>query len=290
MQIKVTLFLIVCFFNFAFSLKAQAPDSTLYKAAERMLGQYGGDTIKNGFDEFSYLYFKELREKSSFFNTYDSLKVGSIIYPQDSSFRLISWQAQLPSGKCLYNAALQTKDTLFIFQLKETVNKLPEFANMKLNPALFYSCLFYNIKEFKRNRKSYYLVFGFQQPDLITKRKYMDVLWFDNGKPVFGEPVFCKGKKDEICVSRVMLEYVADAKVKLNYDEEYKKVIFDHLIKIVSPSWKNEMVNGPDGSYEAYEYKNGHWKYIEMLWHDMQDVPPTDIPKDEKPKKNLFGK
>jgi hypothetical protein len=272
-----------------YALQAQSNTDSLTVLGDRMLGLSGGDTIKKAFDDFSYAFIQDLNKPNSFSNKYENLKVGSFLYPKDSSFRIITWQAQLADEKCLYNGVFQTKDALIPFQKRDNVITNPNFTKTKLLPSTWYGCIYYNMFAFKRAKKEYYVLFGFQQVNHILKRKIMDVLSFENGKPVFGEPVFCSELNKDDCKNRLVLEYVADAKVRLNYDDEYKKIIYDHLIKTASPTMSDQAVNTPDGSYEAYELKNGYWKHIDMLWHDIQDVAPSDAKKD-KTKRDLFGK
>ncbi len=271
------------------TIQAQSNKDSLTVLGDRMLGIYAGDTIKKAFDDFSFAFINELNKPNSFNNKFENLKVGSFLYPADSSFRIITWQAQLPDEKCLYNGVYQTKDAVIVFQKRENLISNPNFLKTKLLPSTWYGCIYYNMFAFKRAKKDFYVLFGFQQVNHVVKRKFMDVLSFENGKPVFGEPVFCSELNKNDCKSRLLLEYVSDARVRLNYDEEYKKIIYDHLIKTASPTMSDQAVNTPDGSYEAYELKNGYWKHIDMLWHDVQNEPPSDAPKD-KVKRDLFGK
>ena len=271
-------------------LHGQISKDSLYALGDKMLGHYGGDTIKQSFEDFSYAFINDLKTTSSFANKYEELKVGSFLYPKDSSFRIITWQAQLPNEKCLYNGVIQTKDSLIQLQSREAIAGNSNFSKLKLLPSTWYGCIYYNMISFKRAKKEYYVLFGFQQVNHILKRKFMDVLSFEKGKAEFGEPVFCSETNKNDCKNRLMLEYVADAKVRLNFDEEYKKIIYDHLIKTSSPYMSEQPVSTPDGSYEAYELKNGYWKHIDMLWHDVQSEAPSDAPKAGKTKKDLFGK
>lgn len=55
----------------------------------------------------------------------------------------------------------------------------------------WYGVLYYNMKEFKGLDGSfYYLVFGYDGYEFFNKWKVLDVLYFKNGKFVFGVLVF----------------------------------------------------------------------------------------------------
>jgi hypothetical protein len=258
--------------------------------AELMLGLHSFDTIQDGYSQFSQMFVKELKKKNSFKNRFDSLDCVSILYPADSSFRVLSWQAKLSESKFAYSGCVQTKDSLFVLKSREGYFNNSRFTSLQLNANNWYGCLYYGLKSFKYKSKDFYLIFGMHQPGISTKRKIMDVLWFDKGVPVFGEAVFCKPKLDE-CDSRIMVEYSANAAVRMNYDKEYNMVIFDHLIKGVDPEFRGQLLNMPDGSYEGYKLKkNGKWDYVEMVWHDKQATPPTDKPKTTEKKRDILGR
>lgn len=265
-------------------------EHTLIENGQLMHGLHSYDTISNAYSEFTSLFINELNLPGSFYNKFDSIDFVSFIYPPDSSFRLITWQARVAESKFTYSGCLQTKDTLYVFKNREGYYNHPDFNTMELNSANWYGCLYYNIKTFVFQKNEMHVIFGFQQPGIASSRKIMDVLWFKQGKPIFGAPVFCN-KKNDNCVNRMVLEYSSNATVRLNYDEEYKMIIFDHLIKGSNPEFKGQMANFTDGSYEAYKMrKNGTWEYIEMLWHDKQKEPPTDKPKSSVKQRNIMGR
>lgn len=256
-----------------------------------MLGLHGHDTTSTAYHDFTQQFLGELSKAESFFNAFDSLDCVSFLYPPDSSFRLMSWQAEVDKDKFSYSACLQTKDTLYVFKENTRYFTHASFNTLELAGGNWYGCLYYGIKHFVNHKQDMYVLFGFQQPGPFTSRKIMDVLWFRDGKPVFGNPVFCNRKKDE-CISRMVLDYSSNATIRLNYDKEYKLIIFDHLIKGANPDMYGQSINMTDGSYDAYKLrKNGTWEFIDMLWHDKQKEPPTDKPKtEESRKKDILGR
>lgn len=255
-----------------------------------MLGLHSYDTIQDSYSAFSDAFIKILKSTNSFQDKFDSLDFISFLYPPDSSFRIMSWQANIGDSKFVYKGVIQTKDTLYILQAKPAYFNHPDFANLELNPDNWYTCLYYGMEAFQRKKHNYYLLFGYQQPNAAIKRKVMDVFWFDGKKPVFGKELLCNKKTDH-CSKRMMIEYAANATARLNYDKEYKMVVYDHLIKGVNPDFKDVMTYMPDGSYEGYKLKkNGTWEYDEMVWHDIQATPPTDLPPNTEKKKDIFGR
>jgi hypothetical protein len=167
---------------------------------------------------------------------------------------------------------------------------MSQFPNQEqLGADRWYGSLYFNIKPFETRQGRKYLLFGFDAFEFFEKRKLLDVLSFDKeGKPVFGAPVF--EKPDAPPDSRVYVQYSADAKVKLNWDEQYKMIIFDHLIPFPSP-FGRDMVNVPDGSYDAYKLEKGRWKYVDKVFDDKQkDVPFPEPVLEERKEKDIMGK
>ena len=288
--IKTGLFIfsLLCFFNqISFG---QKEDSILIEKARLMHSIHGYDTLSEAYSEFSSLFIKELKKPYSFSKKFDSLVDVSFLYAQDSTFRIMTWQGRLSDNKFTYSGCIQTKDTLFVLKNREINFNSSSFNTIELNNSNWYGCLYYSIKSFIYKKQTSYVIFGFQQPGLASKRKVMDVLSFKNGLPVFGLPVFCD-KKSEVCLSRVSIEYASNSSTRMNYDEEYKMIIYDHLIKGSNPDFQGQMINMTDGSYEGYKLrKNGTWEHIEMVWHDKQSEPPTDKPGREDKKRSILGK
>lgn len=265
---------------------------SMYENAKMMLSLSGYDTISAAYKEFNEQFLNELHLPGSFSNKFDSLECVSFLYPPDSSFRIMSWQAPVARDKYAYSCYIQTHDSLFVLKPSPSYFNHSSFNTLELSHQAWYGCLYYGIKSFVHDRQSKYVIFGYQQPGPFSARKIMDVLWFDNGAPVLGNPVFCN-KKTKQCNTRMTLEYDSRATIKLNYDPEYGLIIFDHLIKGASPDMYGQTVNMTDGSYDAYKLKkNGTWEFVDMLWHDKQKEPPTDKPKksQEQGKKDIFGR
>jgi hypothetical protein len=154
---------------------------------------------------------------------------------------------------------------------------MKRFPTREALPAdRWYGALYFNLRQFDSRQGRKYLLFGYDAFEFFEKRKLLDVLSFDRtGKPVFGAPVFEKAGSPPN--SRVYLQYSADAKVKMNWDEQYQMIIFDHLITFPSP-YGRDMTQVPDGSYDAYKFEKGNWKYIDKVFDDKQKDTPFPEP------------
>lgn len=237
---------------------------------------------------------RALKTPNSFDYKFDRLKSISIQYPQDSSFRIFTWQLYVDKDDYRYYGAIQmnTPDLKLYPLIDRSANVSDmEMEQALLTPEKWYGALYYNLKETDSKNGKYYLLFGFDGYDLFKKRKIIDVLTFDkSGKPIFGAPVFVDQEKGKpMTKKRVFLEYSAYTSVRLNYDEALEMIVFDHLIPM--PGQYNEgMVNVPDGSYEAYKLQKGLWLYQPVVLHAVMDEAPRPDAILDTRDKNIFGK
>ena len=124
----------------------------------------------------------------------------------------------------------------------------------------WFGALYFNIILKKHSGRKYYTLLAYDLNNLLTRKKIIDVLYFDeNNMPHFGAPVF---KNDEVLINRVIFEYSASVVMSLNYFKKKKMIIYDHLSPS-DPSYNGQyQFYGPDLSYDAYIFKKGKWNYI----------------------------
>ncbi len=232
-----------------------------------------------------------LKTEHSFQYPFERLKTVSIQYPQDSSFRVFTWQLYVDKDEYRYYGAIQMNTPeLRLFPLIDRSANVADVEQEELSPDEWYGSLYYNIKECKGAQGKYYLLFGFDGFEFFRKRKIVDVLTFKDNKPTFGAPVFVsreKGKPEQI-KKRLFLEYSAASSVRLNYDEALQLLIFDHLIPMAG-QYNEGMVMVPDGSYEGYRFEKGVWKYESMVLHEIIEEAPRPYPVLDEREKDLFG-
>ncbi|NUN99822.1 MAG: hypothetical protein HUU01_04310 [Saprospiraceae bacterium] len=235
-----------------------------------------------------------LKTENSFQYPFDRVKAVSIQYPPDSTFRIFTWQLYVDTSDYRYYGAIQmnTPDLKLYPLVDRSFNLKSNPEQALLTPEEWYGALYYNIREVKNGKEKYYLLFGYDGFTFFNKRKLIDVLTFQqDGKPRFGAPVFVHEKKGfpTTTKNRVMLEYSAESSVKLNYEETMEMIVFDHLISM-GGVYGQGAGNFPDGSYEAYELKNGLWRHKEMLPVTPMDQAPRPSPVLDTRKKDIFGK
>ncbi len=241
-------------------------------------------------------FVEALKVPGSFAFAFDSVPILSLQYPSDSSFRVITWQVALEGGSYRYFGTIQMnkgKD-LMLYPLIDRTDSIAMPQDTLLSPSCWYGAFYYNLIETKAKGKTYYTLFGFDGNDLFSRVKVMDVLHFEEGKPVFGALIF--DIPDTIAetfpfavrkpLTRFLVYYKFDAQLTLNYNPDDDIVVFDH-IKSDHEHGKDIPISLiPDGSYDAFEWKEGKWKYISNVYQLTIDRGNPPMP---NPSPNVNG-
>ncbi len=237
---------------------------------------------------------KTLKTKNSFSYPFEQLTSISILYPPDSSFRVFSWQLYVDVNEYHYYGAIQmNNEELELHPLVDRSREKAFYESQGFTPDSWYGVVYYNLKQFDSPNGSKYLLFGYDAFELFNHRKVLEVLHFENGQPIFGAPVLAEVNPDGEVVStkqRLMLEYSAEASIRLNFDPALDMIIFDHLITVGGSYPGQGPTQVPDGSYCGYKLENGQWVYIEKVFNQVLDEAPREFPVlDGRKGKDIFG-
>jgi hypothetical protein len=267
----------------SFSAKAQmsAGDLKFLKSQDDSLAYYSHHMIMDSFAEnrfhfdsvFIRLFVRALKTPYSFEYPFDSVVTVSRLYAPDSTFRIFTWQIERDESYYHQEGAIQmrTKDgSLKLFPLFDVSDYTSTPTDSVRSNKNWIGAIYYNIvmKEYKD--KKYYTLFGYDDNDMSSTRKWLEVLTFDaNGQPVFGGDYF-EYKDDSLKVpqpvDRFLLEYEKDARARLVYDPDLKMIVFDHLISESNePQKKYTLI--PDGDYEGFKWQNGKWEHVDKLFN-----------------------
>lgn len=209
---------------------------------------------------------KALRTPHSFRYRFDSLITISQQYAPDSSFRIFTWQIQMEDmNHFRQKGAIQMRTN------DGSLKLIPLFDASKFTEAPFDSvrtnqnwigAVYYNIIQTTYNNRKYYTLFGYDENDARSSRKWMEVMTFDaNGNPQFGGCYF-NYREDDIKPKqpafRFCLEYKKDANAKLNYDPELNMIVMAHLVSEEGDNKKKHTLV-PYGTFEGFKWLGGKW-------------------------------
>jgi len=243
-----------------FCSKSFADNNDQIKVLEDSLNKYFNLLVKETIDtrkieintKIVFLFNQVLKFEDSFYYPFYDLKNVGIIKSEDDKLRIITWNLPYNDRTHKYFGFIQykkNKRTYDFYELKDQSDEIrnPEMAI--LNCSNWYGALYYEIITNKNRSTDYYTLLGADLNNLLTKKKIIDILYFDdNDKPVFGDKVF----KNKIPpVSRVIFEFNGQTNMTLTFDKEKEMIIFDHLSPS-KPSLKGQFeFYGPDFSYDV---------------------------------------
>lgn len=259
---------------------------------------------------------KALKVDNSFHYKFPQFERISIQYPEDSSFRIFTWQLYVDANEYRYFGAIQiNSENLQLIPLSDRSASIPSPQKTLTTNEKWFGAIYYNIqqvdsKEFGR----YYLLYGYDANSFYVRRKLIDVLQIKEGKAYFGLPVFkippdileekkkiaeynatvpvgnrvevsdaeILAKKGEGEVqSRFMVTYSAEASAILNYDKDYDLILLDNMIEAGGNYPGQGRVYVPDGSYRGFKLQeDGTWLQIEKVFNDFQETAPRPVPLD----------
>ena len=234
---------------------------------------------------FTVLLMETLSQKGAFDISFDSVTNVSVLQPPDKSFRIFTWiQPKIDLSHYSYFGFIQkfdkVKKELKVFPLEEMLNDTENVTAKKLPADKWYGAVYYTILPVKKNNKNYYTLLGWKGNDQRTTKKLIDVLYFNEGKPMFGYPIF-KGSKGY--TSRVVFEYATEVIMSLRYEESKKLIVFD---RIVSTSETSASSSGPSGIYDAFKFLDGRWllqKDIDIRGNwEPKETPKNDSEQEKK--------
>ncbi len=243
-------------------------------------------------DKFVPVFVNALKIKGSFYYPFDSIKQISIVYPQDTSFRVFTWAVSGTAGEYRYYGAIQLRTTdgiLKLFPFFDNSEFTRDAADTITDNKAWIGCVYYNIIDTRANGKKYYTLFGWQGNNYRSHKKLLDVLSFTDGKPVFGAPLFsfAKDSVPGATTNRFFIEYQTDASVGLNYDADLKMIIYDHLVPLGNQSGE-KYTYVPDGTYDGFKWEKDKWVHVKQPFNTA--TTPTPFPAPVNFKKNILEK
>lgn len=198
--------------------------------------------------------------EGSFTYSFTKLKSVGFVDSPDGSLRIITWNVEQDDQTQKYFCYLMhvdpKKKNIEISELKDNSFMLPPRPDGILEADNWYGALYYKIIPIEKGSKTLYTVLGWDGNNSMSTVKLIDVLYFSGDNPKLGSPIF---KTNETTVKRYFFEHSKKTVMSLKYEDEYKRLIFDHL----SPESPNlagfYSFYVPDFSYDAFVLEGNKW-------------------------------
>lgn len=244
---------------------AQEIDSVYFRLKEKMLiDTYNKIVSSTNKKSASHIFLDSLtnilKHPEARFFAFDSIKtVGRIVSP-DNNLVVFTWNVPEGTyhnyfGVVLYHDKKQ-KNTK-VYTLTEEIGKLNRNPQSPADTKHWAGALYYEVVATKHKGQVYYTLIGFNFNNLLSNFKVIEVLAFDKmGVPNFPQRMFMYNGKVQ---NRVVFEYAERAVLTVKYAPNNKAIVFDHLSPF-RPSLEGQyQYYGPDFSFDALRFKDGHW-------------------------------
>jgi hypothetical protein len=236
---------------------------------------------------FTRQFVNALKTKNSFYFSFDSLETVSRLYSPDSSFKIFTWQMMINDNVIRQHGAIQMRTydgSLKLYPLIDKSDVTTKLLDTVGNNKGWIGAIYYKIVQKKSSNQNYYTLIGYDENNIRTNRKIIEVLHFANDEPTFGGRFFSfeNDKPFKTSQSRYIMEYKKNASPRLNYDDELDMIIVEHLISESGKPNSTWTLVG-DGDYEGFKWKNGKWIHVNKVFS--QATPngkePVPVPLDK---------
>ena len=237
----------------------------------------GADQEKiNSNKKFIDLLKKTLALEGAFEYPFDSLKFIAKLSSPDKVIRIFNWNIPKNDGSYMYYGFLlvdqtkldsKNKSTSSKFKLYELTDKSAEIKNPELAvlaPDKWFGALYYKIILTNDKGKKFYTLLGWDGNTNMTWKKIIEVLTFGkDGSPIFGEKYLFE--RDKKTAKRIVFEFRADLTMTLKYEDDKKRIVFDHLAPEMPGAEGLYQFYSQTFSYDCYNWKKGKWKIEEDI-------------------------
>ena len=232
--------------------------------------------------QFTRLFVRALQTKNSFFYPFDSLQSIAQVIPPDSSFKIFTWQLVVNGEIIRQHGAIQMRTadgSLKLFPLIDKSDQIENLDDTATSNLAWIGALYYKIIEEKAFGKKYYTLLGFDDNNLSSDRKIIEILTFKDGQPVFGGSFFsfANSSLHPKPITRYIMEYKKNAAPRLTYDKDLGIILYEHLISETGEP-KKKYTYIPDGDYEGLKWTDGKWVHIEKVFNQVTPEGQEPLP------------
>ena len=285
-----TILVLVLVYHLSFAQHISKADTKTLMLKEDSLKKFAVKIIQgiNSSDRFAAdtsftrMLVRALKTSNSFYYTFDSLQTISQLYAPDSTFKIFTWQLMINDNVIRHHGAIQMRTDDGSLKLYGLIDKSPVTINQVDtvgNNNGWIGAVYYNIIQKKSANQNYYTLLGFDENNIRSNRKIIEVVNFIHGEPTFGGRYF-SFEEDTVfktSVGRYIMEYKKEDGPKLNYDAEMDMIIVEHLVSESNEPNKKWTLVG-DGDYEGFKWKNGKWVHVEKIFNQVTPLGKEPVP------------
>jgi len=256
-------------------------DSMKGHAIKLIMGINAADRFKAD-SNLTKILVRALKTSNSFYYPFDSVITVSKLYAPDSSFRIYTWQMMISDNMIRQHGAIQMRTadgSLKLFPLIDKSDITENYADTTGNHFGWMGAVYYKIIQTQYNNKKYYTLLGYDENNIRSNKKIIEVMRFENGEPYFGGPFFSAPGNSLVAhnPARYVMEFKKEAGPRLTYDDDLNMIIMEHLVSESNEPNKKWTLIG-DGDYEGFKWSNGRWIYISKVFNEVTPDGKAPIP------------
>jgi len=229
--------------------------------------------------EFKNYLFETLQLDGAYSYSFSALKTVGFIDSPDGQLRIINWNVEQDDQTQKYYCFLmhldEKKKNIELSELIDNSDPFNPRPKEILEANQWYGALYYKIIPVDKGSKTVYTVLGWDGNTASSNIKLIDVLYFTGNTPKLGSPIF---KTSEGTFKRMFYEHSEKATMSLKYEEQYKRIIFDHLMP-ESPNLKGfYSFYVPDLSLDAFVLTGNKWIFKEdVIGINLEKKDETEV-------------
>jgi hypothetical protein len=262
---RLFLYLFIILSLVTVNLNAQEVPSGAQETLEKLYGRLVNnfnDTVRLRInDSIKVIIDSYVRSDSVFSHKFSGLRYLGQITSPDSLIKIITWNLVLANSPGKYFSYIIKRGEAGgrneVYSLLSDYKESPVKKDTTYTLTDWYGALYYDLKPFKADNGTCWILLGIDYGNEFISRKIIDVLSFNkDGSLLLGKKWFSDADKSAF---RVVLEYGSSAMMTLRFATE-KSIVFDHLVPFSPAQANDRQFYGPDYSYDAYNLTDGVWK------------------------------
>lgn len=239
-----------------------------------------------------------LKIENSYQYSFDSIPFMAKVNAEDSSFRILTFQVILNGYTYRHYGCIQfNRKSIKLIPLMDFSDTFPITPQYTLSNKNWLGAVYYKMLSKKIDKKTVYFLYGYDQNDVLTDKKYIEAMWLEGDTIArFGMPVFEKTEKildpnslKEVFKTklfyRYVLEYRKGGTLSIKYEKEKDMIVHDHIDPKDPKAKEYGYMKMPDGTYEGLKwYKNKWvWQNYVPIGENETNAPTRPAPlKDKK--------
>ena len=233
---------------------------------------------------FIPLFAKLLAEDKGFVKDLSVFPRMFVVYPKDSSFRIVTWELFLSKNNSRHFGVVQmASNPEKLYPLFDASDQHLYRTKSILSRQNWFGQVYYDIAEVDVQGTPIYMLFGHDSKDSISDFKIIEPFVFSNEEMFFGASILefphdmpPIAKEDVLSrdslTTRVFLEHKEESVARVSFDILTQRIYYSHLSPI-HPSAKETFYNYvPDGTESGYFWDGDLWRWLA----DPSFIPPTE--------------